>query len=77
MTGLPWQNADLGCSVTANVEKRGDANDDKIIVGAKYGFATVDLKTGELSYIHQVWNEQDGPGKEERYGEAVLTIRGN
>jgi len=69
VTSLPRETADPRCRVTANIEKRGDAYNDKIIVGAKHGFATVDLNTGELSYIRKVWNEQDGPGKEERYGE--------
>ncbi|KAL2216747.1 regucalcin like protein [Thermoascus aurantiacus ATCC 26904] len=59
-------DTDVPIGVTANIEKRGDAYNDKIIVGAKHGFATVDLNTGELSYIRKVWNEQDGPGKEER-----------
>ncbi|KAL1999327.1 hypothetical protein VTN02DRAFT_4680 [Thermoascus thermophilus] len=56
----------VSIGVTANVEKRGDADDDRIVVGAKHGFATVDRRTGELSYIRRVWDEQDGPGKEER-----------
>ena len=41
-------------------------NDDEIIVGAKYGFATLNRKTSKLRYIKKLWTDQDGQGKAER-----------
>ena len=36
-------------------------------MGAKQGYAIVDQETKKLEYIKKVWEEHDGPGKEERY----------
>ena len=49
-------------STSADIE----GNDDEIIVGAKFGFATLDRKTSKLNYIKKVWTDQDGQGKAER-----------
>ncbi|KAJ5812020.1 hypothetical protein N7474_008321 [Penicillium riverlandense] len=49
--------------VTANI---ADVGEDQLVVGAKYGFARLNRTTGSLSYIREVWDEQDGPGKAER-----------
>lgn len=49
-------------SVTANL----DSSEEQLAVGAKYGYATLDLGTGKTTYIKKVWTEADGPGKEER-----------
>lgn len=49
-------------STTADIE----GTDDEIIVGAKHGYALLDMKTGKHEYIKRLWDESDGPGKEER-----------
>lgn len=49
--------------VTASV-----AGQEDLVVAAKYGFARLNQSTGTLSYIREVWGEQDGPGKAERSG---------
>ena len=49
-------------SVTANL----DSSEEQLVVGAKYGYATLDLGSGKTTYIKKVWTEADGPGKEER-----------
>lgn len=56
--------ADLVHSVTADIE----SHPDKMIVGAKYGYAIVDKTTGSFSYIQKSWDDRkDGAGKLERY----------
>lgn len=50
-------------STTADIE----GTDDEIIVGAKYGYALLDMKTGKHEYIKRLWDESDDPeGKDER-----------
>ncbi|KAL8995179.1 MAG: hypothetical protein Q9169_005038 [Polycauliona sp. 2 TL-2023] len=49
-------------STTAHIE----GTDDELIVGAKKGYAYYNRKSNKLEYIKKVWNESDGPGKEER-----------
>lgn len=49
--------------VTANIVN-ADAK-DQVIVAAKRGFATLDSQTGELSYLHRIW---DNPDDEHKYG---------
>ena len=58
-------------STTADLKT---AKEDKIIVGAKHGYATMNRKTGEIEYIKRIWNERDGPGKEERFASVSLTL---
>ena len=48
-------------SVTADIQ---GSDDDEIVVGAKYGYATVNRKTGALKYLKKLW---DDPEKEKRY----------
>ncbi|KAI4120550.1 MAG: hypothetical protein LQ338_006935 [Usnochroma carphineum] len=49
-------------STTALIEGTGD----KLIVGAKLGYATLQLGSKKLDYIKKYWDERDGPGKAER-----------
>lgn len=49
-------------STTADIE----GSDNEIIVGAKEGYAIMNRETKKLEYIKKVWEEQDGPGKNER-----------
>ena len=56
-------------STTAEIE----GTDDKIIVGAKYGYALWTRETGKLEYIKKVWDERDGPDKHKRYFVFVYT----
>lgn len=51
-----------GYRTTADIE----GIDGEIIVGAKHGYALLDIKTGKHEYIKRLWDESDGPGKEER-----------
>lgn len=53
--------------VTANIADAGNSYKDKIIVAAKHGYALVHRHTGEFSYIHEVWGDQEGLEKAERY----------
>lgn len=60
--------ADIGfraSSVTANIADASESNADQLVVAAKHGFARLDRTTGKLSYIREVWDEQDAPGKKE------------
>lgn len=52
--------------MTANIADAVDSYKDRIIVGAKHGYALVNRHTGELSYIRKVWDEE-GPQKAKRY----------
>ncbi|KAL8918241.1 MAG: hypothetical protein Q9208_007469 [Pyrenodesmia sp. 3 TL-2023] len=49
-------------STTARVE----GTEDKLIVGAKLGYAYFERSSGKLEYVKKVWDERDGPGKAER-----------
>ena len=49
-------------STTADIE----GSDDEIIVGAKHGYAIMNRNTKKLEYIKKVWEDQDGPGKDQR-----------
>lgn len=49
----PWRLT-IGCRVTADIE----GSDDLIYAGAKHGFATLNCKTGELSYFRKLINEE-------------------
>jgi hypothetical protein len=42
------------------------SDNEEIVVGAKYGYATLDIKTGKLEYIKKVWPKSDGPEKLQR-----------
>ncbi len=42
-----------------------------MIVGAKYGFAIMNRNTKKLEYIKKVWEDRDGPGKDERYANVL------
>ncbi|KAI9877082.1 MAG: hypothetical protein M1830_004857 [Pleopsidium flavum] len=53
---------EVAVGVTADI----DGSQDDIIVGAKHGFAVLNRKTGKHVYIKKLWDEKDGPGKEER-----------
>ncbi|KAJ5610588.1 hypothetical protein N7510_007307 [Penicillium lagena] len=53
----------VSVGVTANI---ADVDEDQLVVGAKYGFARLNRTTGSLSYIRQVWGEEDGLGRAER-----------
>lgn len=35
-------------------------------MGAKHGYAIMDKKSKKLEYIKKVWDERDGPGKNDR-----------
>ncbi|RHZ62767.1 SMP-30/gluconolactonase/LRE family protein [Aspergillus thermomutatus] len=52
--------------VTANIANGGDDHKDQIVVAAKHGYALADRNTGELSYIHKVWDDQKDPEKAHR-----------
>ena len=56
-------------SSTAEIE----GTEDKVIVGAKYGYALLTRSNGELEYIKKVWDERDGPGKAERYCPTICS----
>ncbi|KAL3473460.1 hypothetical protein BJX99DRAFT_198961 [Aspergillus californicus] len=45
--------------VTANIEGASESRKDHIVAAAKHGFAFVNRKTGELSYIAKPWDEPD------------------
>ncbi|KAL2870234.1 SMP-30/gluconolactonase/LRE family protein [Aspergillus lucknowensis] len=45
--------------VTANIANAGEGQEDHIVAAAKYGFAFVNRKTGEISYISRPWDEPD------------------
>ena len=49
-------------SITADIE----GSDQKIVVGAKSGYALLDRSSAELEYLKKVWDRHDGPGKEHR-----------
>ncbi|KAL1957296.1 hypothetical protein VTO42DRAFT_6202 [Malbranchea cinnamomea] len=70
-TGVP-----LG--VTANLATTPDPAKDEIVVGAKHGYATLDLQTGKTTYIRKVWTDADGPGKEQRmrFNDGAVDSRG-
>ncbi|KAL9129594.1 MAG: hypothetical protein Q9217_001982 [Psora testacea] len=59
------QTFDLGTAVSTSADI--ERTSDEIIVGAKYGFAIMNHNTKALKYIKKVWEERDGPGKNERY----------
>ncbi len=42
-----------------------------MIVGAKHGFAIMNRNTKKLEYIKKVWEDRDGPGKDERYAHVL------
>ena len=48
--------------VTADIQ----GSDDELIVGAKYGYALMERKTGRLKYVKKVWNPQEAAEKEKR-----------
>ncbi|KAL2827441.1 hypothetical protein BDW59DRAFT_144291 [Aspergillus cavernicola] len=45
--------------VTANIENISEDRKDHIVAAAKYGFALLNRKSGELSYIGKPWDEPD------------------
>lgn len=49
-------------STTAHIE----GTDNELIVGAKLGYAIFNKSSKKLEYIKKIWDERDGPGKEER-----------
>ena len=49
-------------STTAEIE----GTEDKIIVGAKYGYALWTRANGKLEYIKRIWDDCDGSDKENR-----------
>lgn len=55
-------HVDFYASITADIE--GAEKD--IIVGAKYGYALLNRSTGQINDLKKIWDERDGPGKEER-----------
>lgn len=55
-------------STTAHIE----GTEDELIVGAKLGYAYFKRSSGKLEYVKKVWEERDGPGKAERYGQPQL-----
>lgn len=53
--------------MTANIADDGEeAYKDKIIAGAKQGFALVDRHTGEMTWLCKVWDEDAEQGKSQR-----------
>ncbi|KAI9733076.1 MAG: hypothetical protein M1834_003622 [Cirrosporium novae-zelandiae] len=55
-----------------------DGDKDNIIVGAKYGFALLDKKTGKLEYVAKLWNDTDPEGTAEkmRLNDGAVDTRG-
>lgn len=53
---------DRKASITADIE----GAEQDVIVGAKHGYAILNRDTGKIDYLKKVWDERDGPGKEER-----------
>ncbi|KAI9371972.1 hypothetical protein BJX61DRAFT_543182 [Aspergillus egyptiacus] len=45
--------------VTVNIKNPSESRKDHIVVAAKHGFALLNRKTGELSYIAKPWDEHD------------------
>jgi sugar lactone lactonase YvrE len=45
--------------VTANIADAGETCKDRIIVGAKQGYALLDRQSGELAYLHKVWDSAE------------------
>ena len=37
-----------------------------MIVGAKFGYATLNRRSYELKYVKTIWDDRDGPGKADR-----------
>ncbi|KAJ5810224.1 uncharacterized protein N7503_002442 [Penicillium pulvis] len=68
-------DTDAAIGVTANI---ANADDDELIVGAKLGFARLNQATGKLSYIHEVWGADDGPGKADmmRFNDGAIDSHG-
>ena len=50
-------------SFTADID---DSEDGQIIVGAKYGYATLNRQTGKLKYLKKIWADAEGSEKEKR-----------
>ena len=55
------------CSITADAE---NANENIIVVAAKYGFAKFDRTTGQIEYLKRVW---EGTSDIERADKSVDT----
>ncbi|MCJ1351529.1 MAG: hypothetical protein MMC33_001513 [Icmadophila ericetorum] len=55
-----------------------DSEGGKILVGAKYGYATLDRLTGRLEYVKKIWSEEDGPekGKRMRFDDGAVDSQG-
>ena len=50
-------------STTANIE----GSDSELIVGAKYGYAILNRKTGKHELIKEIWDERDDAEKGKRF----------
>lgn len=63
-TQIPSNSSEsnTGRSTTAHIE----GTEDELIVGAKKGYAYYKRSSRKLEYVKKVWDESDGPGKEER-----------
>ncbi|MCJ1243912.1 hypothetical protein MMC30_001109 [Trapelia coarctata] len=57
-------------SITADIE--GSENEE-IIVGAKYGYATLNRQTGELKYLKKVWGDPEKEKRADALPECVST----
>ncbi|CAF9929859.1 hypothetical protein IMSHALPRED_008015 [Imshaugia aleurites] len=70
------ESFDLGTPVSTTADIEG--SDGEIIVGAKRGYAIMNRKTKKLEYIKKVWEERDGPGKDERmrFNDGVVDHEG-
>ncbi|MCJ1464336.1 hypothetical protein MMC07_002949, partial [Pseudocyphellaria aurata] len=61
-SSLQTLDLDVAVSITADIE----GSEKDIIVGAKHGYALLNRNTGQIMTLKKIWDERDGPGKEER-----------
>ncbi|KAJ5774072.1 hypothetical protein N7457_008968 [Penicillium paradoxum] len=67
-------DTEASVGVTANV---AGSDKDQLIVGAKLGFARLNQTTGKLSYISQVWTEEDeGKAARMRFNDGAIDSHG-
>lgn len=61
-----YVSAEGEISITADI---AGSEQEEIIVGAKYGYATMKRQTGELKYLKKLWED---PEKGKRYVYALV-----
>jgi len=59
-------------SITADIQ---GPEDEEILVGAKYGYAKVNRKTGELRYVKKLWEDPEKANRM-RFNDGAVDTRG-